>query len=268
MSRFDNGWIKIWRLKESHWLNKDPKARLLWWQLLTMATYKPSKIKTGGKIIDIPAGTVVTSKAELAELCGFSLDTSKRLMKLLESTQQIAQRTSRQGSIITICNWSKYQGNQEDDQPTDQPTDQPIDQPTHQPTDQPLSEEDKKLRREETPLTPRGGMTPNDLMNIWNENRGRLRKCASITKLRRGWANARLLECSDPEEWTACVKAIADNPFYNGQNDRGWIADFDFLVRTQTLVRYREGFFNKKPKREAQTIVFEWAKPKSEGGIL
>ncbi len=86
------------------------------------------------------------------------------------------------------------------------------------------------------------------LVAIWNLNSGNLPKVKRpLNKARAGAARARLSECSDMNEWTECVKALAAWPFGLGDNERGWKADFEYLCRVDTLDKFRDGKFSPRP---------------------
>lgn len=84
-------------------------------------------------------------------------------------------------------------------------------------------------------------MSPRRLMEIWNEHRGSLPECKSISPDRMRHAKARCADQPDEAMWITTVKAIASDPFCRGQNDRGWRADFDYLLRPNTWVKAAEG---------------------------
>ena len=56
------------------------------------------------------------------------------------------------------------------------------------------------------------------------------------------------LKTPNVEGWRAYVKAFVHQarPFYFGDNDRGWSADIDFMLRAKTLTGVREGKFAEK----------------------
>lgn len=248
--RYDRGFFLLWRMSNDHWLNEDHSARHIWFDLLRIATFRPTKVKTINGFDQAPAGTVITSRSELALLTGYSEMTVRRVLKLFENDQMVILQKNQLGTRITICNWDKYQSeNSRDNQQNNQ---QPIPLPIQQPIQQPIHLGNKETSKQEnnTPLTPHRGMTPGDLMDLWNENCGSLRPCRGMTKQRGQMARSRLLECPDKEDWISCVKAIAACDWCRGDNERGWVADFDFLVRTRTMVRFKEGFFEQKRQKE------------------
>lgn len=97
------------------------------------------------------------------------------------------------------------------------------------------------------------------LVAIWNLNSGNLPKVKRpLSKARAGAARARLSECSDMNEWTECVKAIAAWPHGLGDNDRGWRAHFGYLLRSDTLDKFRDGMFSAKPGKQKNPLSDEY----------
>jgi hypothetical protein len=113
--RFNSGWVKIHRWDDDHWLNKSLIAQGLWTKLIMMANYKESKILRNGKFETLERGQILTTIAELrGNDCGRAV--VERLLNLMVVDGMITQKTSNDGRIITICNYSKYQDLENDDQ--------------------------------------------------------------------------------------------------------------------------------------------------------
>lgn len=87
---------------------------------------------------------------------------------------------------------------------------------------------------------------PNELAAIWNEHtNGSLPKVEKLraTSKRYRMAQARLREKPDLPYWTDVAKRISSSPFCQGNNDRGWRANFEFFVRPETHVKATEGVY-------------------------
>ena len=85
-----------------------------------------------------------------------------------------------------------------------------------------------------------------DVVEAWNDlaqARG-LAKIARITENRRRQIKARIREYQ-PEDWSTALAAIYNSKFLCGENDRGWKADFDFLLQPKSFVKLIEGAYNK-----------------------
>ena len=73
----------------------------------------------------------------------------------------------------------------------------------------------------------------------------RLPKCSKITEPRKKAIKKLLSELAEPTPEAAgkYFSAFASKArgFHFGENDRGWKADFDYVVRVETLIKTREG---------------------------
>ena len=91
-------------------------------------------------------------------------------------------------------------------------------------------------------------MTPARLVSVWNELRSAAQpSVAVLSRERRTAATARIAEVRakvgpdrEREFWRSMVTLISNSPGHNGKNDRRWVADFDYLLRGRTWVRFIE----------------------------
>lgn len=98
----------------------------------------------------------------------------------------------------------------------------------------------EEIRREEKPpIVPQGGQT-HWLAEIWNQHRGTLPEVRSMSSHRMRKVLARVGEESSREVWATVVQRIAASPFHTGKNDRGWIANFDWLLKPDTREKVLE----------------------------
>ena len=106
------GWIKISREIEDHWLWQDTE-RLRWWiDMLFMASFEDKKVIEDTHLITIKKGQFIASVAFLCKRWGKSNKTIIKYLKLLEEDEMIYREVlHRQTPIITICNYDKYQCN-------------------------------------------------------------------------------------------------------------------------------------------------------------
>jgi hypothetical protein len=89
-------------------------------------------------------------------------------------------------------------------------------------------------------------LTVDDVVEAWNSlagDRG-LAKIVKLTENRRKQIKARIREY-DAEDWSTAMAAIYHSKFLCGENDRGWKADFDFLLQPKSFVKLLEGAYNK-----------------------
>lgn len=89
----------------------------------------------------------------------------------------------------------------------------------------------------------------NRLVGIWNENCGTLPRVIANSKSRDKLSKDRLSEEKNLDAWADVVKRIASSAFCCGNNERGWQATFDWLLKPDTRLRVLEGKYDtRSPK--------------------
>ena len=79
------------------------------------------------------------------------------------------------------------------------------------------------------------------LFSLWNQKAsGQLPRARELTPKRRKHANARWHYCKDIAKWEKLIGEINQSPFHLGQGPNGWIADFDYLLRPDTIRKFIE----------------------------
>ena len=100
-----SGWIKIHRqILDWEWYS-DTNSFRLFMHLILRANHKEKKFK--GLILN--AGSVVTSRDILAIEIGLSVQQIRTALNKLKLTNEITIKSSPQGTVIQIVNYSKYQ---------------------------------------------------------------------------------------------------------------------------------------------------------------
>lgn len=113
-----------------------------------------------------------------------------------------------------------------------------------------------KDKEEEEKLPP--------LAEIWNSNCHKLPKVKATNKTRNLKSKA-MLDLHGENNLTAAIMQLSDSDFANGDNDRAWVADFDFFLQTGTYAKIIEGKYdNRKKLTAAKDLVksvenLEWA---------
>jgi hypothetical protein len=86
---------------------------------------------------------------------------------------------------------------------------------------------------------------PSVLMELWNQI-VKSPSVSTLNKTRESKARLRLKE-NDIDDIREALKKITESPFLSGDNDRGWRADFDWLISNDTnLVKILEGKYDVK----------------------
>lgn len=89
----------------------------------------------------------------------------------------------------------------------------------------------------------------NELVRLWNERaHSSLPRVRSLTGKRARAVGARLREVPDLKTWVEAIEKINHSPFCLGIGGNGWVANFDFLTRPDSLTKILEGNYDGKPK--------------------
>ena len=109
------GWITLHKDITSHWIWEDEFSRgQAWVDLLLWANHKPSSIMIKGKLIKLNRGQQARSEVTLANTWKWSRGRVRRFLELLKNEQMIVQHSVQVTSVITICNYDKYQAKYKD----------------------------------------------------------------------------------------------------------------------------------------------------------
>ena len=142
-----NGFIKLHRRIQRNllWDDGEPFCRFkAFVDLLFLAEWKPKKRVIKGCIINAERGQVVASQRFLGERWKWSKNKVMRFLNMLAADQIVDHQTDHGVTVITICNYERYQDEKSADGPLDGPLDGPVTDhrrttdgpPTDQETDQ------------------------------------------------------------------------------------------------------------------------------------
>lgn len=67
-----------------------------------------------------------------------------------------------------------------------------------------------------------------------------------LTRKRMDHLKARLRECGGLDGWTRAMELVPQSQFLLGENDRGWKADFDFILQQKSFTRLMEGTYGNR----------------------
>ena len=131
------GWVKLSRkiMRNDLWQNSGPyDQRSAWIYLLLSATYEESTIfnDASKSVIKLSPGQILTSIKSLCEKWVWGYAKVSRYLDNLESMGMITQNRTTKYTIITLTNWSKYQGirlEKADSAPEDTPRQTPQTKP-------------------------------------------------------------------------------------------------------------------------------------------
>lgn len=108
------GWIKLHRSLSDHWLASNPDSLSVWVHLLLLANHAETKRQINGSFLSVLPGQIVTSRKSLSEKTGVQESKVERILRRLESEQQITQRGLSKFRVISIVNWCSYQADEQE----------------------------------------------------------------------------------------------------------------------------------------------------------
>jgi hypothetical protein len=106
-----NGWVKLHRRLMSWAWKSDPNMVALWVDLLVRANHAPRQFQT----LTIERGSCVVGLHSLSKSTGISIRGIRTCLTKLKSTNEVTSRSTNKFTIITIVNYSLYQGCDDDE---------------------------------------------------------------------------------------------------------------------------------------------------------
>lgn len=258
MENQKTGYIPLYRsiLKQS-WA-KDVYLRTLWENLLLNAARKPYKANFKGHEWHLQSGQLVVTAADLGlQLCDrhgkpASRDQVERMLQVFVKEGMISIDGEKQkGRVITITNYHEYAQKMDNS-------------PAHEAAQTTAHHEQEGINKNinNTPLPPNGGgdgqvkperrnaerIDYESFLNAYNTEVGdRLPHAVAVNEKRKRRLKKIIPQLKTPnvDGFRAYVRAFVHQakPFYFGDNDTGWTADFDYLLREDSLTGVREGKF-------------------------
>lgn len=110
------GWLKLHRSLADHPVASDPSSLAVWMHLLMQANHAETKRQINGRIVTLAPGQLIASRKSLAARTGVQESKVERILKMLESEQQIEQHGTSKYRVISIVNWGSYQTSEQQDE--------------------------------------------------------------------------------------------------------------------------------------------------------
>jgi hypothetical protein len=100
--------------------------------------------------------------------------------------------------------------------------------------------------------SPKDALEAFELYNAMAERVG-LPQARTLTPQRRKNLIARMREHGGLEAWKTALGNVEKSAFLQGRNDRGWRADFDFLLQAARFTKVVEGTYGNGAHADAET---------------
>jgi len=108
------GWVSIHRQIQEHWLWKDKPFSYgqAWIDLIMMANHNDNKFLLGRELVEVKAGSFITSELKLMERWGWGKTRVRTFLELLQKDNMIVKKVNRKRTTIFIVNYSVFQDTQ------------------------------------------------------------------------------------------------------------------------------------------------------------
>lgn len=232
------GWIKVYRqMLDNPIVCKDSDHIAVWIYLLLNATHTEYDTLFKGKRTTLQKGQLITGTISISKKLKINKDKVQRILKRFEIDKQIEQQTSNKNRLITILNWDKYQI-------TDKQFDKQVINNCETTDKQVITNKNIKNNKNEKNVNKY-----DSVIEIYNFNCPNLPKVQKITDKRKTAINKFLKEYTK-EQFIEICRIANNNDFLMGKNDRGWKADFDFLMRVDKATSILEGKYGNIAQNE------------------
>lgn len=252
------GYIKLWRKTIDSKIFADPELFKLWCLCLLKASHKKTFITVDGlkEPIEVLPGQFVTGRYSLhseyypkRKKNQKSPSTVWRWMEILENMQNLHIETNNKFSIVSIVNWSSYQGNctqnaqQNEQQVNSRCTADEQQMNTNKNVENVKKKDIRPFSIEKRPPTPY-----QDMVAIYHEVLPELPAVRKLTDKRKSQArkifNDEEIGCS-LDKWRSYCQHVRESKFLMGQlRGKTWQADFEFITNGNKFVKIIEGHYH------------------------
>ncbi len=236
--------------------NEPHSQRDAWIWLIEQAAWRPTRARVKGVVIELERGQLCFSQRFMAEKWQWSKSRVDRFLKKLGDEGMIetcAKNGATPGhpagqgqSIITICNYDKYQITDAEVRGNNEPVAGATagQQRGNSGAKKNEGNTGKEIEEEEDASAP-AASPANSIISRWNSMASScgLRKAEKLTTKRRAAIRNRVDDYTEAVILEA-IAAVPGKPWLIGMNDRNWRADIDWLLQPDSITKIREGKYD------------------------
>ena len=107
----NNGWIKIYRQIQKHWIWDNPDYLKAWIAILITVNHEDNKVLIHGELFNCGRGESLLSLANWAKTFGkgWTIQRTRTFFNLLEKDKMINTEGCRKTTRLKVCNYDSYQ---------------------------------------------------------------------------------------------------------------------------------------------------------------
>lgn len=112
----DTGWIRLYRKfrQDPLWPKQKKFSKSeAWLDLLMSANWQDETVRNGNQTISLERGQLLTTLKRLAKRWGWKTHRTRLYLDFLQTDEKVVLKTTNRFSIISICNYERYQNPEE-----------------------------------------------------------------------------------------------------------------------------------------------------------
>ena len=241
------GYVPLYRkIKEWEWYDEANTMRMFIHCLIS-ANHKDNKWRG----ILVKKGSFITSIGNLAHELKLTKQNVRTALANLQKTNEITIKTTHHYTTINVVNWAKYEvtkdiANTPTNTPTNTPSNTRLTHDQHTPNtrlttnnNEEHDNNEKKEKKKDKDIVGKPDLT--SIVDFYNSLG--FSKMTKLTPTRKKQLNAIIKSMGEDELKRIWIKAKKIS-FLHGSNDRGWKANFDWLVKESNLLKIDEDVYN------------------------
>ena len=189
------GWISLHRelLDKPIWKTSNANQKAVLIAILLRANHEPGQWEWCGKPFQVQAGQLICSIQSLADEAGVSKQSVRSALVRFKKFGFINTETNTRQTLITICNYSRYQKKEE--KPNTKTSKGPT-QGQHRPNTDPTTNNNNNnnINNNNPPKSPQGDGLPEGFDEFWDAYPKRVSKQTAIKAFKRLKPDQELLE--------------------------------------------------------------------------
>ena len=104
-----SGFVILYRTVYDNPVFKDAIEASVFVWMFAMASWQPSRVRYKERVIDLERGQLAVSVRDLSRKFGWDKNMGHRFLEKLQKAEMVGTDTRTGVTIITICNYDKYQ---------------------------------------------------------------------------------------------------------------------------------------------------------------
>ena len=254
------GWISVHRSLFDHWLWEDkPFSKgQAWIDLILMANHEDRKFLHGNNLEFVERGSKITSLRILSDRWGWSTGKVKRFLDLLKQDGMLEYECNTKKTAYTIVNYNIYQNEKVGERNTNRTQTKQL-QNTNETSTKTNNNDNNDNNDNNENKVEALSYKYDDIVSSWNDLG--LQELRNIKNNRKVLLDTRLKEHGEDSIYEA-IRQINKSSFCKGQNQRGWVITFDWLIKPNNYIKVLEGNYTDKNNTSG---LNKKMKSKSEG---